>query len=124
MSYYDEDEDRDEWEPVELPEARLDEPGKCVICGKPGCQFACFKCGEPVCYPTTYYPDSSECGGWILDSWHNAAPAENEFWCNICLEAGLKAEDQALEESGALPEGSEALPVDLGEELSLDELPF
>jgi hypothetical protein len=85
--WYDEDfEERDE-EVVELPEVRLDEPAPCHVCGKPGCINACFRCGKPICYAETYYPDDSTCGGWILDSWHNDAPDENEFYCLHCLEA-------------------------------------
>lgn len=86
-SYYDKPED--EPEPQELPEIWLLEPGPCCICGKPEQRYGCFHCGKPVCYAETYYPEDSSCGSWILDSWHPAAPEENEFYCNRCQEAEL-----------------------------------
>ncbi len=93
MRYYDEDLDEErEEEPRELPEVRLDQPGPCIICGLPGCRNGCFSCGLPVCYhPDNYLADSpTGCGGWILDTWHPAAPDENEYWCTNCLTAGLE----------------------------------
>src|SRR5712691_10050123 len=63
------DEEREE-EPRELPEVKLDAPGACCICGKPDCERGCFKCGRPVCYHSEDYLADSDCGGWILDSWH------------------------------------------------------
>ncbi len=89
MSNDKDEEDMREEEPREMPEARLDAPGPCCICGKPDCTHACFLCGKPVCMdPQNYYADSS-CGSWIMDWWSNGAddPDDgNEFWCNTCLE--------------------------------------
>jgi hypothetical protein len=102
-SYRDCDDDLEgEPEPQELPEVRLEYPGPCCVCGKPGCIHGCFSCGKPVCYAATYYPDDSECGGWILDSWHNDAPDENEFWCLHCLEADEVARQLAHEQNATL----------------------
>jgi hypothetical protein len=93
MSYLDEafEEEREEEreELQELPDARLDQPAACFICGRPDCKYACFRCGQPVCFnPENYFSDST-CGGWILDTWHPGHPEENEFYCQICLHAGL-----------------------------------
>jgi hypothetical protein len=84
MLYYEELEES-EAEPGELPEAVVEQPGPCVTCGKPEQQHGCFKCGKPVCMNETNYLADSDCGGWILDSWHPSAPDENEFWCTACL---------------------------------------
>lgn len=81
-------EDEDEGGCRELPV--LD--GSCVpvgvepVCCSCGVQdvslaFGCGCCGRLVHY------HEPECGGWLLDSWHDEA--ENEFWCLQCLENGL-----------------------------------
>lgn len=86
----DDDYDERDEEPreVEIPTFTLDQPGPCCICGRPGRVYACFSCGRPVCYNEQDYFASSNCGGWILDSWHPAHPEENEFYCGECLVAG------------------------------------
>jgi hypothetical protein len=81
-------EERDE-EPQELPQVVLDEPGSCVVCGKLGRGYGCFRCGQPVCINADDYFADSACGGWILDWWTDGAydPDDgNEFYCNHCLE--------------------------------------
>jgi len=52
----------------------------CCSCGvvDASIQFGCGNCGRPVHYR------EPECGGWLLDTWHDAAATENEFWCNQC----------------------------------------
>ncbi len=85
MPYIDEDLDEREEEPRELPTVDV-VPGPCVTCGTPGQSHGCFKCGQPVCHAQNYLADTA-CGGWILDSWHPAAPDENEYWCKACLKA-------------------------------------
>ncbi len=87
MLYYDEELEESEVEPSELPEAIVERPGPCVTCGKPEQQNGCFKCGLPVCYNPENYLADSDCGGWILDSWHPSAPGGNEYWCKSCLQA-------------------------------------
>jgi hypothetical protein len=82
MSFYPDDDHEEEREVQTL---RLDELGPCCICGRPGRRYGCFRCGQPVCYNDLNYFASSECGGWILDSWHPGHPDENEFRCQICL---------------------------------------
>ncbi len=97
MMFWDDDEEI-EPEPRELPEVRLDEAGPCCICGKPGQQHGCFRCGRPVCMDARDYLADSTCGGWIMDWWSNGAfdPDEgNEFWCHTCI-----AEELASTETG------------------------
>lgn len=89
MTYYDEDTEEREEEPHELPTITLGEPGPCSTCGKADQHYGCFRCGRPVCYNAQNYLADSTCGGWILDSWHPDAPEGNEFYCNMCLHAGL-----------------------------------
>lgn len=85
------DEEQDvEQELQALPEAELEQPGPCCICGTPDCPHACFHCGKPVCMDLQNYQEDSSCGGWILDWWTDGAddPDDgNEFWCQDCLEA-------------------------------------
>lgn len=92
MTRYDEDiEDRyeDEEKFIELPDTSLDHPAACWICGKPDCKRACFRCGFPVCYNEQSYFEDSTCGAWTLDTWHDAHPEGNTFYCSVCLHAGL-----------------------------------
>jgi hypothetical protein len=89
MSYLDEEHEEEREELQELPDTRLDQPAACFICGRPDCKYACFRCGQPVCYNQESYFGDSTCGGWILDTWHPGHPEENEFYCQICLHAGL-----------------------------------
>lgn len=85
--YLDEDAyyDHEDEEPRELLEIMLDAPGSCTTCGKHGQQRGCFRCGKPVCYNEKDYLADTKCGGWILDSWHPAAPDDNEYYCQECL---------------------------------------
>lgn len=57
----------------------------CCSCGEQDASlsFGCGYCGRPVHY------HEPECGGWLLDSWHDEAATEHEFWCLDCLENGL-----------------------------------
>ncbi len=52
MSYWSDEEEAEPRE-IELPTVIVTPPGPCVTCGS-----------------------------WILDSWHEDAPEENEFWCH------------------------------------------
>ena len=56
----------------------------CCSCGVQDVSiaFGCCRCGRPVHY------QEPMCGGWLLDSWHNEAATENEFWCLDCLVNG------------------------------------
>lgn len=88
--YYDDDEEREEErEPEEVQTISVYPPSNCCICGRPECGYACFRCGQAVCYNQENYFGDSPCGGWILDTWHPEHPHGNEFYCNICLQAGL-----------------------------------
>ena len=81
------DDDESECEPRELPTMNVD--GSCCVCGKPGQQSGCFRCGLPVCMVPGDYMADSACGSWILDWWHDSAfdaDDGNEFWCKVCLE--------------------------------------
>lgn len=91
MAYWEDEEERDEYdeEPREIATNALTVPGNCCICNRPGCGYGCFRCGRPVCYSSKDYFSDSKCGGWILDTWHPSHPDENEFYCQICLTAGL-----------------------------------
>lgn len=63
-----------------------DNEKKCVTCGKPLVNqtvdnyVECDHCGKPV------HLVEPDCGSWILDSWHEDAATDNEFWCTACLE--------------------------------------
>ena len=81
-SYYEDEEEEEE--PRELPEVWLATPGACTTCGKPNQRYGCFRCGVAVCYSQINYLADTECGGWILDSWHPAAPDDNEYYCKQC----------------------------------------
>lgn len=87
--YYDDEDREEEREPEEVQTVTVYPPSNCCICGRPECGYACFRCGQAVCYNRENYFGESTCGGWILDSWHPGHPHENEFYCNICLVAGL-----------------------------------
>jgi hypothetical protein len=104
MTHYEDEEDLREDDPQALPEARLDTPGPCCICGKPDCTHACFLCGKPVCMDTQNYQADSSCGSWIMDWWSNGAddPDDgNEFWCNSCLEEEKIAQQVLYEQEMA-----------------------
>jgi hypothetical protein len=103
--HYD-DEEEEERELQELP--MVDADGPCCICGKPDQKHGCFVCGRPVCYDEEDYFKDTKCGGWILDTWHDAHPEGNEFYCQECL-----AEQYPME--------SEPIEDDLG---NLDDQPF
>ena len=97
MMFWDDDEEL-EHEPRELPVIRLDEAGRCCICGKLEQQHSCLRCGRPVCMDKADYLADSTCSGWIMDWWSNGAfdPDDgNEFWCRACL-----AEELASTETG------------------------
>jgi len=83
------DEELEEERVQELSDARLDQPAACFICGRPACKYGCFRCGLPVCHNQENYFLDSTCGAWILDTWHPGHPDENEFYCKMCLHAGL-----------------------------------
>jgi len=91
MSWYDEEEEEREREEEEreVQTVTVYPPAPCWLCGRPECGYACFRCGRPVCYNQQNYFGESTCGGWILDTWHPSHPHENEFYCNVCLYAGL-----------------------------------
>jgi hypothetical protein len=88
VDYCDDDEEREE-EPQEIQTVGADPPGPCCICGKPDRGYACFRCGRPICINAEDYWSDSTCGGWILDTHHPGHPEDNEFYCNVCLHAGL-----------------------------------
>ncbi|MBA2677547.1 MAG: hypothetical protein H0U76_04015 [Ktedonobacteraceae bacterium] len=88
MFYLDEELDDVEAEPRELPTVIVAH-GPCVTCGAPGRDHSCFQCGKPVCHAENYLADTN-CGGWILDSWHPDASEENEYWCVACMEEGAR----------------------------------
>jgi hypothetical protein len=79
------DEEDDEPQEQETPTVVLDVPGQCCTCGKPDCTNGCFRCGRPVCYNMSDYFADTDCGGWILDTWHPGHPSENEYYCFKCL---------------------------------------
>ena len=85
-----------EREPREIATATLDQPSTCSICGRPDQKYACFRCGNPVCYNQQNYWSDSTCGGWILDTWHPGHPDDNEFYCRMCLHAGLNERGVAV----------------------------
>lgn len=87
--YYDDEEREEEREPEEVQTVTVYPPSNCCICGRPECGYACFRCGQAVCYNQENYFGDSPCGGWILDSWHPEHPHGNEFYCTVCLQAGL-----------------------------------
>lgn len=85
---YDDEEERDQ-EPREVQTLTIYPPAPCWLCGRPEQGHVCFRCGRPVCYNQENYFSDSSCGGWILDTWHNEHPDGNEFYCKVCLHAGL-----------------------------------
>jgi hypothetical protein len=91
MTRYAEDDDEldEEREPEEVQTVTVYPPAPCCICGRPEQGHACFRCGQAVCYNQENYFGESTCGGWILDTWHPEHPHGNEFYCNVCLVAGL-----------------------------------
>ena len=82
-----------EEEPREVQTVTIHPPQPCHICGRPERDYACFRCGKPVCYNKQDYFADTACGGWILDTWHPSHPEDNEFYCRVCLSAG-QIEDQ------------------------------
>ena len=107
-------------DPQELPEVVPEQPGPCYVCGKPEQRNGCFKCGKPVCYNEQDYLGDSQCGGWILDSWHPDAPEENEFWYQHCLKEGLDEAESSTEE---LPSDEQLVLVGGGSFID-DESPY
>ena len=85
------DDEGEDDERGELPTAYANPSGPCVVCSKADQQFACFRCGEPVCMDEDNIMNDTGCGGWIMDWWSNGAmdPDDgNEYWCKHCLERG------------------------------------
>lgn len=80
MEPWEEREESDELPVLDVPYLDAQTERVCCSCGvhDEALEYGCGRCGRPVHYR------EPECGVWLLDTWHDDAASENEFWCHQC----------------------------------------